>query len=430
MPKRHREEAAKRRSSPKPASAPEAAPVAPVEDAEPRASSSSILPFVRELREFLDGCPSTQKSQYYFGAVAALLATARLDAVEMAFMVPGHTKFESDIVCQLVAGLYNRSDCYNHGQLCEIVSKFATSHAYGGEQIMDFRRATPSLFASVSNIMSYRSFCFVADDGEVDADLVEAPFDPVLYQFADKGPVYTDKSLRAAIGNLKARSLVVVLTCLAEGKPYSGVGFAAPGNFGPPAGVDFSFRVPVCGMSYRKVRLFKRETEQDEFWVEQVGYQKTDAPADIESCLKDVVPFSTLTEEETAVFKPYYGQKAKHVQDQYKLYVQPKYVPNDYTLADGGPAGLAEGAGREVVVTAADAERTRAESEAQAQAAQEKKTKAKTTTTNVRVVLNGKVYVPPDVAGPVHAVAVLSKTKTTKRSGGAKKPKAKKKKKS
>ena len=169
MPKRHRE-AAKRRSSPKPASAPEAAPIAPVEDAEPRASSSSICPFVRELREFLDGCPATQKSQYYFGAVAALLATARLDAVEMAFMVPGHTKFESDIVCQLVAGLYNRSDCYNHGQLCEIVSKFATSHAYGGEQIMDFRRATPSLFASVSNIMSYRSFCFVADDGAVDAE--------------------------------------------------------------------------------------------------------------------------------------------------------------------------------------------------------------------------------------------------------------------
>ena len=183
-------------------------------------------------------------------------------------------------------------------------------------------------------------------------------------------------------------------------------------------------------MSYRKVRLFKRETEHDEFWVEQVGYQKTDAPADIELCLNDVVPFSTLTEEETAAFKPYYGQKAKHVQDQYKLYVQPKYVPDVYTLADGGPAGLAEGAGREMVVTAADAERTRAESEAQAQAAQEKKTKAKTTTTNVRVVLNGKVYVPPDVAGPAHAVAVLSKTKTTKRSGGAKKPKAKKKNKS
>ena len=71
-------------------------------------------------------------------------------------------------------------------------------------------------------------------------------------------PAYPDKLLRAAVTRLKERSLEVVLPWLAEGKPFSGLGSGCQVH-------DISG--PVCGMPFRRVRLFKRHTESDEAWV-------------------------------------------------------------------------------------------------------------------------------------------------------------------
>ena len=161
----------KRRRSPKPASAAEAAPKAPVEEVPACASSSAIQPWVREVREIMDGCSATQKSQYFLGAMAVLALTGRLDVVEIFCMVPGHTKFDSDIICQKIAAKYNASDTYNHGMLNGIVKLYATAHAYDGDSLMTFKRATPGIFSPVDGITNYRSFLIVGDDGRMDDDL-------------------------------------------------------------------------------------------------------------------------------------------------------------------------------------------------------------------------------------------------------------------
>jgi len=81
----------------------------------PSLRSTVPLPFVRKMRLHMDSCPSTNKSQFFFGGLAMLLACGILDCAQVLYMVVGHTKFGPDLVARSLAGAFNRSDMYNHG---------------------------------------------------------------------------------------------------------------------------------------------------------------------------------------------------------------------------------------------------------------------------------------------------------------------------
>ena len=379
----------------------------------------------------MDGCSATQKSQYFLGAMAVLALTGRLDVVEIFCMVPGHTKFDSDIICQKIAAKYNASDTYNHGMLNGIVKLYATAHAYDGDSLMTFKRATPGIFSPVDGITNYRSFLIVGDDGRMDDDLpgVALPDEDAVGADAaapPAPPAYPDELLRAAVTRLKERSLEVVLPWLAEGKPFSGLGSGCQVH-------DISG--PVCGMPFRRVRLFKRHTESDEAWVEQLGYQLTLDAVEIGASLALARSFSSLPESETAKLKPYYGNKAKDIMDQYQEYIPHKYVPDEYILAAGGPSGTLSVDGLSAMLSDGDVRRNEddaAAAKAAAAAKEQLATDAKAAraaprTFNVRVRVGGAV--PPGLPAP-HAVATCPpsgrRSNPVAKRPSAKKPAAKK----
>eukprot|EP00173_Palmaria_palmata_P001631 Plantae.Rhodophyta-Palmaria_palmata.ctg19330.p1 GENE.Plantae.Rhodophyta-Palmaria_palmata.ctg19330~~Plantae.Rhodophyta-Palmaria_palmata.ctg19330.p1 ORF type:complete len:101 (-),score=14.55 Plantae.Rhodophyta-Palmaria_palmata.ctg19330:263-565(-) len=71
------------------------------------------LPFMREFRYQMDNCGATNKSQFCFGVLALLLLFGYLDAIDVFFMVVGHTKFGPDDVARAIAGIYQRLDTFN-----------------------------------------------------------------------------------------------------------------------------------------------------------------------------------------------------------------------------------------------------------------------------------------------------------------------------
>jgi len=83
-------------------------------------------------------------------------------------MVVGHTKFGPDLVARSLAGIFNRSDVYNHGQLVRLFRAYATAGAYDEKILQTWKQSTSKIFTPIQHIMSYRCILMLADEGKVD----------------------------------------------------------------------------------------------------------------------------------------------------------------------------------------------------------------------------------------------------------------------
>jgi hypothetical protein len=298
------------------------------------APNTTLLPFVRTIVDFMDNCSGTNKSQFMFGALSLLVLRCVVDAVMPFFMVPGHTKFDSDSLAQLTAGVYNKGDCFNLGMLNEMFANFAAVKVFDGATLADYHDMTPNLFAAVEKINSFRAFMMVGDDGSLEADLNRVAEPPGFTNYYDGAVFYTEESLKAGVHNLKKRSLVKIIRLSnQDGSGFRGIGtnaaFDGPGSTGSVLG------------DYRHVRLFVKLTEQSGPWCEQLNYhlpRMRDA-AKITTVLKTLLFFKDLPDDRITATK-IYGKMLDQLVEQYYNYVPVQYVPLSYAVATEGRGGM------------------------------------------------------------------------------------------
>lgn len=65
----------------------------------------------------MDGCESTNKSQYANGSLALFIITGIVDRIRLEHMVPGHIKLSPDLVARHIESRYNKADTLNQYQL-------------------------------------------------------------------------------------------------------------------------------------------------------------------------------------------------------------------------------------------------------------------------------------------------------------------------
>jgi len=99
-----------------------------------------------------------------------LLACGVADCAQVLYMVVGHTKFGPDLVARSLAGVFNRSDMYSHGQLVHLFRAYATAGAYNETLLRTWKQGTPTIFTPIHHIMSYRCISLRANDGHVDLE--------------------------------------------------------------------------------------------------------------------------------------------------------------------------------------------------------------------------------------------------------------------
>ena len=175
---------------------------------------SPLIPhaIIRELLHQMDNCCGTNKNQYVYGGPSLLVALGILDAITVEFMKVGHTKFEPDMTARHTAGSFNRNDVYNPGMWNDICQQYASSCFYDGSMLRTWKESTVELFRPVDHITRYRSFLFLADDGELDMlpmEIDEGQGHTLLqtYLQKDKGVFYSHESLMAEVVKLKGRSM-------------------------------------------------------------------------------------------------------------------------------------------------------------------------------------------------------------------------------
>lgn len=180
-------------------------------------------PFVRCIRLHMESCPSTNKSQFFYGGLGLILSTGVLDCAMVLYMVVGHTKFGPDLVARALAGRYKSSDVFSHGQLNEVFKPFGTVGAYGGDMLQTWKKRTQTLFSPINHIMSYRCFLLLADDGEVNLSAPETP-PPTFELFPNRGPLVRDGVLLAECTKDAARGLRYRVLPALRGPPKRGTG--------------------------------------------------------------------------------------------------------------------------------------------------------------------------------------------------------------
>ena len=327
----------------------------------PAASPLHVQPFVRVIVDYMDNAGGTNKSQYVLGGFGLRAAAGDFDAIYPTFMLPGHTKFDSDHICQQTGSAYNRSDVFNHGMLNSVFSPYARVHAYDGRLLYSYKEATSELFQPVKNITLYRSFAIVADDGKLQDDLEKVPGSAVN-SFPEPGDVYTNESLSLAITNLAMRSLTTLIPIALSGKHYSGLG-QETGLYGVP-----SVAKPLPP---RKVRLFKRLTESCKFWIEQIKWHKPSAsdaktinlalsmPYSLHDSLNITFNGSSYSSGPYLGKSGYWGTKEEQIGFLYRHYVEPKYTPDDRELACRGASDEIDRELRELILSCEDETRLR-----------------------------------------------------------------------
>jgi hypothetical protein len=249
----------------------------------------------------MDNCAGTNKSQFCFGALALMTLSGTLDALSLEFMVSGHTKFESDVAAQKTAGAFARADVFNHGLLNATFSPYVTAQAYNADILLLYKDATVTLFNNVVNITKFRQFILIGDDGLFGQDLQQTAPPEAPCSFPDGTAFFTDESIQKALQKLAKRSLLGgVLTDALEAESYSGIG-GGTGLYGTaPTESQRPFRV---------VRLFKRPTENETVWCEQLNYHKPTSrtPATIKEALSKITSFTAASEEARGNHVPYFG---------------------------------------------------------------------------------------------------------------------------
>jgi len=292
------------------------------------------LPFVRKLRLHMDSCPSTNKSQFFFGGLGLLISCGVLDCVQVLFMVVGQTKFGPDAVAQKIATSFNRSDVFNHGQLLNLMRAYLTAGAYDGETLQTWKEATQQLFCPIAHIMSYRSFVLLADDGAV--DLGEPPSHGAdVPSFPDPGRLVEDAMLMRECDGAARRSLRDSVLPALRQRTYRGIGQAAvPDRSNAATGARL---LPNSSLTCRSVRLSTRRSTVDKYWREQQGWMEPPTMAKINNALSAVTPYTAHPD----LSKLPYGAKAKALTNQYEKFLPRRYVPEKYSVASAGYSGRA-----------------------------------------------------------------------------------------
>ncbi len=299
-------------------------------------AATSVLPFVLDAFVQMDNCAGTNKSQFVFGGFALLLTLGLLDVVRPRFMIAGHTKFGPDVVAQKIAEKYNKSDVFNHAQLNERVAHHATVKAYDGtDMLRTYRACTPSLFGAVTNINSYRQFMLVRDDGffDVGDGLPKSGTD--AKDFPGSGMVFPEATIEAAIKALKRRSAVRLLRDVRAGT-FAGVG-AGSGVFGTRREQLVLDRIERA----YPVRLFVKAEEKGEYWMEIPNYTKvpeSELTASVNAALSEIVPYTESTHAKQHATENV-GPRAAQINEQFRKWVPPQYVPDEYALGTGGASG-------------------------------------------------------------------------------------------
>ena len=199
-----------------------------------------------------------------------------------------------------------------------------------------WKEATVELFRPVDCITRYHSFLFLADDGELDLlpmEIDQGQADELVqtYLQKDKGMFYSHKSLMAEVVKLKERSMPRLLARIKAGE-YTGIGAGCGAYSSEP---NF---FPTKIQSVRDVRLFKRMHNTDGVWLEQSKYQKTlDVSEFCAAVQKAVVYTASSIPGQSA--KPYWGAREQNIIDQYKKYVPPQFVEDQYRIGETGASG-------------------------------------------------------------------------------------------
>lgn len=81
---------------------------------------------VRKLRLHMDSSPCTSKSQFFLRELGLMLAAGVLDCAVFVYVVVDPTKFGLDLVTRQISGRFNVEDAFNHAQLVDIASSYAT----------------------------------------------------------------------------------------------------------------------------------------------------------------------------------------------------------------------------------------------------------------------------------------------------------------
>lgn len=247
------------------------------------------LPFIRKMRYHLDSCSGTNKSQFVMGGLGLIVSTGRIDCVHLLYMVVGHTKFGPDLVARAIAGKFNSEDTFNHAMLNSHISKYGTVYAYDDEVLETWRRATPILFRPVENIMSYRSFLIIADDGKV--DLTEVEPSGTMEKYPTKGKYYLWKDVVRQAEMLASRSLVKLIPQVMDGT-YRGIGEGAlPGIQNDASGARL---LPRTVTETRTVRIFLQKCEADKLCLEQVPWMKDCSVSQVNKALRIVTAYSKV----------------------------------------------------------------------------------------------------------------------------------------
>ncbi|KAJ1616685.1 hypothetical protein T492DRAFT_1104977, partial [Pavlovales sp. CCMP2436] len=284
----------------------------------------------------MDNCAGTNKSQFVFGGFALLLTLGLLDVVRPRFMIAGRTKFGPDVVAQKIAGQYNKADVFNHAQLNERAALHASVKAYDGTAMLrTYRACTPSLFRAVTHINSYRLFTLVRDDGlfDIGDGLNKSGTD--AKDFPGSGMVFPEATIEAALNALKRRSAIRVLRSVRAGT-FAGVG-AGSGLFGARREQLVPDRIERA----YAVRLFVKVEEKGTYWMEIPNYTKvcaSELTASVIAVLSEIVPYAVSTHDKQQGTEVV-GPRAAHIIEQYKKWVPPQFVPDEYDLGRGGASG-------------------------------------------------------------------------------------------
>ena len=280
------------------------------------------LPFIRRMRYHLDSCAGTNKSQFVTGGLGLVVSVGRLDCVHLLFMVVGHTKFGPDLVARAIAGKYHRKDTFNHGMLNSHIMNYATAIGYDDNLLETWRRATPLMFRAVENIMSYRSFMIMADDGSMELLSVTPPAE--MEKYPSKGLYYRWKDVVSHSEKLAHRMLTTIIPSVLDGT-YRGIGEGSLRQQGEQEKLRL---LPEAVSEARRVRLFVQRTESDEYCMEQEGWMTDWSSEQANKVLKIITNFAKLGDKDK---KPY-GSKKKQISEQFSKFVPPQYVPDEFEI--------------------------------------------------------------------------------------------------
>eukprot|EP00171_Calliarthron_tuberculosum_P011397 IDg11397t1 len=245
------------------------------------------LPFVRKLRYNMDSCAGTNNSQFCFGGLGLLCATGILDAVNVSFMVVGHTKFDPDLVANKIAQQYNKEDSFNQAALLQHMHDVSSAQAYDGDLLETWKEGTKTLFGAVNHIMTYRQFLIVADDGAVD-------FGPSISllsdmePFPDDGPMYGVDAVDAAVNRLAERTLVTKLLPAALAGTAISIDSAVGGRVDAAAPRRI---LPDSVEECRGFRLLMRRSHEEVVWREQVRWSRRCDMSSVNNALLLIKPY-------------------------------------------------------------------------------------------------------------------------------------------